>query len=58
MALGTVHIIDMHLKGRVRLEYVSGVTGALTLVGRADTTTPEMLLAAKSFRVTVLSSPA
>ena len=36
------------------MSYVSGVTGLLNRVGKADTTTPEMLRAAKSFRVTIL----
>ena len=51
--LAALSLVDLYLKGRVMLQYVSKA-GELKIIGKASETSPAMLLAAKGFRVTVL----
>lgn len=53
-ALGAFSLVDLYLKDRVRLEYAKGTTGEMKPVGKFGLTTPDMLLAARSFKATVL----
>jgi len=52
--LAAVSLVDLYLKDRLRLEYTSA-SGEVKAVGKHGTTTPAMIRAAKSFRVTVLA---
>lgn len=53
--LGAFSLVDLYLKDRIKLEYVSGAgNGETKRVGKYGETTPSMLLKAKSFKVTVL----
>jgi hypothetical protein len=51
--LSSISLVELFFKDRVKMEYVA-FSGDLKEVGKAAVTTPEMLRAAKSFRVTIL----
>lgn len=54
--LGALSLVDLYLKDRIKLEYTSGSgNGDVKKVGKYGETTPDMLLKAKGFRVTVLA---
>ena len=54
--LGALSLVDLYLKDRIKLEYTSGSgKGEVKKVGKFGETTPDMLLKAKGFRVTVLA---
>ena len=54
-ALQSVSIVDLFLKGGVKLQYTNE-SDVLMDIGKAGQTTPAQLRAAKSFRVTVLKN--
>ena len=51
--LSSLNLVDKYLRGAVTLQYTSA-DGVLTNVGKFGQTTPEMLLAATGFRVTLV----
>ena len=52
--LGAISLVDLYLKDRLRMQFTSAA-GELKTVGKANTTTPAMIRAAKGFRVTILA---
>ena len=53
LELASMSLVDMYLKDRVKLEYITP-KGETKTVGKASETTPAALLSATGFRVTVL----